>query len=174
MDRFEINNLNTRENEILLNLVESHIENEAPISSLFLNRSLNNNLSSASIRTIMSVLEENGYLYSTHRSAGRLPTSKAFRHYVNHRVVPSRSHILNLDESYIQSEFLKQDLAFVENILVCAARILTFMTNYATLVLGPKIQSFVLKHLEIIDMGTTELLIIAVTRSGDVFSRKVM
>ncbi len=175
LKHLEINkneDLNERAREILFLLVECHIKNEVPISSLYLNRYHNINLSSASIRSIMSALENYGYLYSPHRSAGRIPTSKAYQYYIKQMVVPTRSYMQTVDESYIQSEFLKHDLGLLEDILICTARILSFVTNYATLIFGPKVQTFVLKHLEIIDMGGTKLLVLAVTRSGDVFSHK--
>ena len=163
-----------RTGKILRILVEGHIQSTAPVSSLYITQQPQINLSSATIRSILASLEAQGYLFSPYRSAGRLPTEKAYRYYVDHLVPLPRENIRK-EERYIQKECLKKNLAnlAIEDILETIAKILSIITSYASLILGPPFSRLVLKHIELIDMGENEVLVIFVTRSGKVLSCKI-
>ncbi len=162
----------SRESNILLLLVDSHIASQAPVSSLHITKQPNIHLSPATVRAICADLESQGYLFSPHHSAGRIPTEKAYRYYVDHLSPPSRNDIKDQEECYIQEKYLQHNLS-VESILSTTCHILSILTDYATIILWPSTQGAVLKHLEIIDMGADEILVIFVTRSGRVLSSKV-
>ena len=83
MSRTNIPNLNDREAAVLTALIEGYIKNSLPISSTFLSNNYNLNVSSATIRSVMSTLEDKGYLTHLHTSGGRLPTDMGYRFYVN-------------------------------------------------------------------------------------------
>ena len=163
---------NSREADILLMLVEAYIRNGVPISSFYLVQKRGLKLSSATVRSILANLEEKAYLYSPHRSSGRLPTEKAYRFYIENLLPPSRKYIEEKEERYIQEEYLRYSLDLVE-ILKTTGRLLSMLTNYAVLVSGPDLKLSVLKHLELVDMGAEEVLVIFVTRVGKVLSAKL-
>ncbi len=160
-----------RSGRILQLLVEGHIQNAVPVSSSYLTKQPQIHLSSATIRSVLAKLEVMGYLFSPHRSAGRIPTEKAYRYYIDH-VTPLPREEMRKEEKYIQKEYLKKNLA-IEDILTTTANILSILTNYAALILGPPCNKLVLKHIELIDMGAEEVLCIFVTRSGKVLSSKI-
>ena len=76
-------NSNERSMEVLQSIIENYIKNSEPVGSRTLSKSIGFKLSPATIRNIMSDLAEMGYLIQTHTSAGRVPTDKAYRFYVN-------------------------------------------------------------------------------------------
>ena len=78
-----ISNLNDRESTVLITLIESYIKSSSPVSSTFLSENYNLNVSSATIRSVMSTLENKGYLTHLHTSGGRLPTDMGYRFYVD-------------------------------------------------------------------------------------------
>ena len=76
--------LDERSQTILLEQIRDHIEKAEPVGSRSLSKSHFKNLSPATIRNVMSDLEEMGYLHQPHRSAGRVPTDQGYRFFVNH------------------------------------------------------------------------------------------
>ena len=83
MSLANISNLNNREAAVLTSLIEGYIQTGSPISSTFLSKKYNLNISSATIRSVMSTLEDKGYLTHLHTSGGRLPTDIGYRFYVD-------------------------------------------------------------------------------------------
>jgi len=160
--------LNLRQKEILKLVVSGYIQMSQPVSSLFIARKYRAGLSSATIRSIFSDLEEKGYLFSPHRSAGRVPTEKGYRLYVDQ--LPERLDLAEEDRRLIQKEYLKREFQLVD-ILEVNSRILSMLTDYAGVVLSPEPEQSVLKHIELIDMGQDEVLVVLVTRSGTVYSK---
>ena len=80
--------LNERSMIVLKSIIENYIQNSEPIGSRTLSKSIGFKLSPATIRNIMSDLAESGYLIQTHTSAGRVPTDKAYRFYVDSLASP--------------------------------------------------------------------------------------
>lgn len=162
------NDINLRQKEILRLVVDGYIQRARPVSSFYIARNYNPALSSATIRSIFSDLESKGYLYSPHRSAGRIPTARGYRLYVEQ--LPEKLAIPEADMKFIQKEYLKRDFQLYD-ILDVTSKILSMMTNYAGFVVGPEPEQAVLKHIELIDMGQDEVLVVMVTRSGAVYSK---
>ena len=162
--------LNQRQADILNLLVQEYIETDHPISSLYLTQKYDLGCSSATVRSVFKHLDENGYVYAPHRSAGRIPTEKAYRYFVAH--MESLPELDNQDQVMIQAEYLKHGLQLFD-ILETTARVLSTLTEYTTVVLGPAPDKSILKHIELIDMGQDELLVILITRSGAVYHRTV-
>src|SRR5579864_8737273 len=80
--------LNDRERKVLEAVIQSYVETAEPTGSRMLARRFGLGVSAATIRNTMSDLEERGYLYHPHTSAGRVPTDRAYRIYVDHLVLP--------------------------------------------------------------------------------------
>lgn len=152
-------------------VVGGYIEQAQPISSFYIIENFDVGLSSATIRSVFATLERKGYLYSPHRSSGRVPTEKAYRFFVENldRVGAA---LIDEDQRKVQSEYLKHQFRMPE-ILDVTSKVLSMLTSYAAVVLGPEPEQAVLKHIELIDMGEDEVLVILVTRSGAVYSRSV-
>ena len=160
-----------REGEVLKMVVRGYIEHAQPISSFYIIENHDVGLSSATIRSVFAALERKGYLYSPHRSSGRLPTDRAYRFFVEN-LAPISSMLVEDDQRLVQSEYLKHQFRLPE-ILDVTSRVLSMMTSYAAVVLAPEPEQAVLKHIELIDMGEDEVLVILVTRSGSVYSRSL-
>ena len=99
-----ISNLNDREAVVLTTLIEAYIEKSLPISSTFLSKNYNLNVSSATIRNVMSTLEDKGYLTHLHTSGGRLPTDMGYRFYVDS--IKSMNTNKTLVPKYLENELL--------------------------------------------------------------------
>lgn len=157
-----------RQGEILKLVIDGYISTGQPVSSLFLTQNHETGVSSATIRSIFSELDKEGYLYSPHRSSGRIPTEKGYRYYVGQ--MPQHWFIEEAERMLIQKEYLRREFQ-INEILTVTSRLLSLLTDYAGIVVGPSPGQTVLKHIELIDMGQDEVLLILATRSGMVFHR---
>jgi heat-inducible transcriptional repressor len=166
----EHDDLTARQKDILEKAVAGYIKEFQPISSFYIIENFNPGLSSATIRSIFSELDQKGYLYSPHRSSGRIPTEKGYRFYVKN--LSEGRCLLEDDRKFIQSEYLKRDFR-AEDVLEVSCRILSTLTDYAGVVLGPEPESAVLKHIELIDLGEDEVLVVLVTRAGLVYNKRI-
>lgn len=160
--------LTDRQANVLKLVVEEYIKQDRPISSLFLTEKFDLGCSSATVRSIFKCLDDLGYLFAQHRSSGRVPTERAYRYYVtNLNVAPG---IQEDEQKVIQAEYLRHDFRMAE-ILETTGHLLSMLTDYAAIIQSPAPDSSVLKHIELIDMGEDEVLVIIVARSGTVYSR---
>src|SRR5262245_10147989 len=99
--------MNQRSQQVLHEIVEAFIQNGEPVASRFVARRRLDGLSAASIRNVMADLDEDGYLMQPHTSAGRVPTAKAFRTYVDslgvHKMVSAEIERLRSDFSRLET-----------------------------------------------------------------------
>ena len=158
--------INQRSNEIFKQLVEAYVETGEPIGSRTLSRKLSASLSPATIRNIMADLEDAGFLYSPHTSAGRLPTDKGLRYFVN--------ALLEVDDLQIEKNQIKQLIGSsgkkTEDILNSLSKTLSGLSNCASLVMAPK-NDAPLKHIEFIQLSHNRLLVILVNQEDIVENR---
>ncbi|MEQ9366962.1 MAG: heat-inducible transcriptional repressor HrcA [Leptospirales bacterium] len=168
---FDETEITERQGEVLKMVVGGYIEQAQPISSFYIIENYEVGLSSATIRSVFATLERKGYLYSPHRSSGRVPTEKAYRFFVEN-LDRLGVGLIDEDQRKVQSEYLKHQFRMPE-ILDVTSKVLSMLTSYAAVVLSPEPEQAVLKHIELIDMGQDEVLVILVTRSGAVYSRSV-
>ena len=166
----ESEKLTAREAEILNLVVLEYVREGRPVSSLHLTGSFDVGVSSATVRSVLVDLERKGYLYSPHRSAGRIPTEAGYRFYVER--LPSDRHLDEDDRVLIQKEYLRRGTEPAQ-ILDVTCRLLSMLSNHVGVVIGPEREKTVLKHIELIDMGQDELLIVVATRSGLVYSKSL-
>ncbi|MBU0504171.1 MAG: HTH domain-containing protein [Candidatus Omnitrophota bacterium] len=118
-----------RKNKVLAATVRAHIRNSQPISSQELAEEFE--LSSATLRNILGELEEDGYLYHPHTSAGRIPSSKGFRYYVD--FLMSESELPRQQKDDILVELKKSDDS-LEDILEKATEVIAGVTHYTSIV----------------------------------------
>ena len=170
MARSEITDLpplNERQSEILQAVVEDYIETAEPVGSRTLTkRNPGIDLSPASVRNAMSDLEDLGYLSAPHASAGRVPTALAFRVYVER--LASRGRLSQRDREVIKAvvsphEGTSRELS---TILQDASRVLSTLSNQASLVLFPRLDGVVFSHIELVAVRERSVLAVFVAKSG--------
>ena len=156
-------NSNERSMEVLQSIIENYIKNSEPVGSRTLSKTIGFKLSPATIRNIMSDLAESGYLIQTHTSAGRVPTDKAYRFYVD-----------SISKKPAIPEQIKQKLSPVSNvqgtpiedILSKAVHLLAELTKFACVVSTPKQSVSRLQRIELIKISEDRILVILVTKAG--------
>lgn len=158
--------LNERAQTLLKTLVERYIAEGQPVGSRSLSRYSGLDLSPASIRNIMADLEEMGFISSPHTSAGRIPTPRGYRFFVDTllTVRPLDGIEINRLEGQLQAEN-------IERLVSSASQLLSDLTNFAGVVVSPKHRSASFRHLEFLPLADKRVLLIIVTPEGDVQNR---
>lgn len=158
--------LNERAQTLLKTLVERYIADGQPVGSRALSRYSGLELSPASIRNIMADLEDMGFIASPHTSAGRVPTARGYRFFVDTllKVRPLAEVEISQLEGQIQSDS-------IERMVSSASQLLSDLTHFAGVVLAPKRRSLAFRHIEFLNLGEKRVLLIIVTPEGDVQNR---
>lgn len=159
--------LNDRSREIFREIIETYLETGGPVGSRTLSRRLRQALSPASIRNVMSDLETAGLLFAPHTSAGRLPTERGLRMFIDGFL-----EIGDLTESERQS--IEAQCAgagrSIEEMMTQASEMLSGLTGWAGLVLAPKLEA-ALRHIEFVNLGDGRALVVLVGETGSVENR---
>src|SRR5467141_3625979 len=158
--------LSERERRILEAVIQTYVETAQPAGSRSLAHKFGLGVSPATIRNTMSDLEEKGYLYHPHASAGRVPTDLAYRVYVNSLMRLSQ---VSASDSHHIRETLAARIA-VEQILERAAQVLGVLTKELGVAVGPTLDEAVLERLELLQAGSDRLLLVLTLKSGVVRS----
>jgi len=154
--------LNDRERQVLEAVIETYVETAEPAGSRTISKKFGNALSAATIRNTMSDLEEKGYLYHPHTSAGRIPTDLAYRVYVNSLM--RLSQVSASDSHHIREELAERNA--VDQILERAAQVLGVLTKELGVAVGPTLDEAVLERLELLRAGSDRLLLVLTLKSG--------
>lgn len=158
----QLNEYETRRRQVLLAVIESFVETALPVGSKMISESSRLGLSPATIRNVMAELEETGYLTHPHPSAGRVPTAKGYRFYVDHLITSER--LSGEEERSIEEAF--QRSGTVEKVMEKVAHLLSQMTHQAAVVLCPQMGSSLLKRIEFIPVKGNEVLVVLMTHTG--------
>jgi heat-inducible transcriptional repressor len=148
---------------ILRTIIDDYISTAVPVGSRTISRKQGVGFSPATIRNEMSDLEELGYLAQPHTSAGRIPSAKAYRLYVDQLM---RVHKLSDEDMRRINDHLKTRVGEVEEIIRCAAQALSDMTNYTALVVAPHMESLRIKRVQLIPVTEGSALMIIITNAG--------
>src|SRR5213596_3452864 len=157
--------LNDRERQVLEAVIQTYVETAEPAGSRTISKKFGHTLSAATIRNTMSDLEEKGYLYHPHTSAGRIPTDFAYRVYVNSLMRPPA--VAPAEAQHLRGE-LEGQRAAVETILSRAAQVLGVLTNELGVAVTPTIDEAVLDRLDLLQVSNERLLMVLALRSGAV------
>ncbi len=160
--------LTDRQLRLLQIIIDEFIENAQPVGSKAIIEKENIPLSSATIRNEMAQLEELGYLEKTHTSSGRIPSDKGYRYYVDHLLSPQK--LRPEDLAKIHSIFSER-IYELEHLVQKSASILSEMTSYTTILLGPAVKDNKLKKLQIVLLNDEVALAIMITDTGHVENR---
>ena len=156
--------LSERERQVLEAVIRSYVETAEPAGSRTISRRFGLGVSPATIRNTMADLEEKGFLYHPHTSAGRIPTDQAYRVYVDGLM---RLEPLALPERERLAEEIGERGSAIETILRRAAQSLGVLTQELGLALGPRLDLTILQKLELVRMNS-ERLILVLTLAGGV------
>jgi heat-inducible transcriptional repressor len=155
--------LSERELRVLEAVVHTYIETAEPAGSQTIARRFGLGVSPATIRSIMSELEDKGYLFHPHTSAGRIPTDRAYRTYVD--AIMRLSPPSHEEQNTLRSELVGTRSA-VEEILRRAAQVLGVLTQELGVAVAPALDHMVLERLELVQVSTERLLLVFNLRSG--------
>src|SRR5690242_20951684 len=155
--------LNDRERQVLEAVIETYVETAEPAGSRTISKKFGNALSAATIRNTMSDLEEKGYLFHPHTSAGRIPTDRAYRMYVDvmMRLTPPSDQ----QQHTLRAELMGTRSA-VEEILRRAAQVLGVLTQELGVAVAPAFDQVVLERLELVQVSSDRLLLVFNLKSG--------
>lgn len=149
-------------------IVDDFIRYAQPVGSRALSKKEEINLSSATIRNEMADLEELGFLEKMHTSSGRIPSEKGYRFYVDHLLSPQKLN--NRDIKMLKSIFTER-IYELEHIFQRVAEILSELTNYTAIALGPEARENRLKKIQIIPLNKKTAVAVIVTDTGHVENR---
>jgi heat-inducible transcriptional repressor len=159
--------LDERKRQVLMAIVHDYIQTAEPVGSRTIARRYELGVSPATIRNEMADLEEMGYLAQPHTSAGRIPSDKGYRLYVDSLIaVPS----LTSAEVALIKKHLGKKLRGQEFVLETAARLLSTITNYTSIVLSPSTATATLHALQVVPLDVGRAVIMIITNQGVVAS----
>ncbi|MFQ3580705.1 MAG: heat-inducible transcriptional repressor HrcA [Chloracidobacterium sp.] len=158
--------LDERSHELLLALVRLHIATGEPIGSRTLSKQAGQTLSPASIRNIMADLEEQGYVVQPHTSAGRVPTDRGYRYYVDNLVADFDARPSQTDEEIIQRSLFSDPNVTSEDVLARASHVLSNLSSHVGVVLSPPLSRDILQHIDFVRLEARRILVITVSRTG--------
>ncbi|MEI7028069.1 heat-inducible transcriptional repressor HrcA [Paenibacillus sp. y28] len=162
--------LTERQRLVLSAIVDDYIRSAEPVGSRSISKRGEVGFSAATIRNEMSDLEELGFLEQPHTSAGRIPSHKGYRYYVDHLV---QLRGLDSREKSMLKVFFAEKMEETEQVVQQAAMILSSLTNYTSIVLGPEMFNTTLKHLQIVPLNEKTAVAIIVTNTGHVENKTV-
>lgn len=154
-----------RKSRVLQWVVHNYIRDNRPIASSVLAEESGLDLSSATIRSILSELEADGYLTQPHTSSGRVPTDLGYRTYVD--FLQDVQRLASNEKARLEAQY-ENRLRELDNLLAQTSRLLSATSHKTGLVLSPKVERQTLKRLELIPVGPKQLLAIVVTSTGQV------
>ncbi|HKO15874.1 MAG TPA: hypothetical protein VJU87_06525, partial [Gemmatimonadaceae bacterium] len=155
--------LSRRERTVLEAVIRTYVETAEPAGSRTLSRRFGLGVSPATIRNTMSDLEEKGFLFHPHTSAGRVPTNKAYRVYVDQLLaIPPVSTV----ENERLAEQLVVGGSAIEAIIRRAAQTLGVITQELGVALGPRLGNSVLRRLELVRVASEKLLMVLTLDGG--------
>ena len=159
--------LSERKIKILQAIIRNYLESGEPVGSRTISKYTDLNLSSATIRNEMSDLEEMGYIVQPHTSAGRIPSDKGYRLYVDTMMEEKDRELEELKEMMLE----KEDK--MDHLLKQVARLLAVNTNYATMISAPTIHSNKIKFLQLSRVDVNQILAVVVVE-GNVIKNNII
>ena len=160
--------LNDRAQLLLKTLVERYIAEGQPVGSRALSKYSGLDLSPASIRNVMADLEELGFIASPHTSAGRVPTARGYRFFVD--TLLTLKPLANIEISQLEGQLHAQN---TQKLVTSASQLLSDLTHFAGVVITPR-RSVGFRHIEFLKLSETRILLILVTPEGDVQNRIIV
>ncbi|UCF68845.1 MAG: heat-inducible transcription repressor HrcA [Acidobacteriota bacterium] len=162
--------LDPRSCESLRIIVEEHIRTGEPVSSRRVSRLHSEKLSAATIRNLMAELTERGFLAQPHTSAGRVPSDRGYRYFVD-EVLTRRQRISQREVRRIEDALLSSHQ--MDHMLAHAGRMIGELTGQVGIVLSPDVEQAILEHADFVRVSARRVVAIFVSRSGMVIHRVI-
>ena len=159
--------LDERKKKILQAVIRNYLETGEPVGSRTISKYTDLNLSSATIRNEMVDLEEMGYIFQPHTSAGRIPSDKGYRLYVDTMMEEKEREVVEMKEMLVE----RQDK--METLLKQIARVLAQNTQYATMISAPRTKRSKLKFIQLSRVDSHQLLAVIVLE-GNVIKNNIL
>ncbi len=159
-----------RKRKLLQALIYHYVRTGKPVGSQVIVDKYNFGLSSATIRNLLVDLEKEGYLIQPHTSAGRSPTDKGYRFYVD-SLLEVQSLAAN-DEEKIRKEYAMRTKE-LEDLMISTSHMLSSLSKHTGVVLSPRLDKSLLRRLQLIPLGTEQILVVVVSQSGLIRHRVV-
>lgn len=157
--------LSDRRSAILRAIVSEYVRSGEPVGSKALVERYNLGVSPATVRNEMAALEDEGFIYQPHTSAGRIPTDTGYRHYVD--ATPNESKLSARETHRIQS-FFGEPRFELEDALRQTAALLSGLTDHAAVVFAPALQRSMVRHVELVQLTGARAMLVVVTDTGRV------
>ncbi len=162
--------LDSRKATILKAVVEHYVRNGEPVGSKRLVDEADLGVSAATVRADMAVLEHEGFIVQPHTSAGRVPTDKGYRYFVD--TLPDRTALR--PEHRAALEAVLADASDLEDLLRRTSLALSRFTRFASLVVAPRVTRRILRHVELLPVGASGVLVVLIDDTGRVEKRRVL
>lgn len=159
--------LTDRKKKVLQALVDSYITDAQPISSSAIQKEYLPDVSPATIRSELSMLEEMGFLTQPHISSGRVPSSKAYKYYVENLIGNQDISTENI------KQVVSQRFDSVQEIVKDSAKIISDITNYTSMLMITSADNISIKEIKMIDMYDNTALVLIVTDNGVVKNKQI-
>jgi len=161
------NGLDERKTKILHAIIKNYLETGEPVGSRTISKYTDLNLSSATIRNEMADLEELGYILQPHTSAGRIPSDKGYRFYVDHLIKEKDKEVSEM------KDFVIEHTERMEQVLQQVAKLLAANTNYATMITSPQFQHNKVKFIQLSSVDEEHILAVVVLEGNLVKNKMV-
>jgi heat-inducible transcriptional repressor len=162
--------LDDRKTAILSAVVQEYIATAQPVGSSHIAEAPSIKVSSATVRNEMAHLEHEGYLVQPHTSAGRIPTDKGYRYFVDHLTAPGR---LDTATTKQVGEFFSAAHGRLEEMLHQPSTLLASLTNNAGVVVGPRAEAVPVRRVQIVSLSATSATAVVVFANGSVESASI-
>ena len=159
--------LDERKEKILNAIIANYLETGEPVGSRTISKNTDLNLSSATIRNEMSDLEELGYIVQPHTSAGRIPSDKGYRFYVDHLIAEKDAEVADFKEMMIEKT------EKMEKMLKQVAKVLANNTQYSALISAPAVRGKSVKFVQLSALDNGQILSVVVM-DGNIVKNKII
>ncbi|HEX6559806.1 MAG TPA: heat-inducible transcriptional repressor HrcA [Longimicrobiales bacterium] len=156
--------LSEREARVLEAVIRTYVETAEPAGSRTVAKRFGLGVSAATIRNAMSDLEEKGFLFHPHTSAGRIPTDLAYRYYVNRLMRPVR--LTAAEQRLLRKELSDEQSGPIERVIRRAAQVLGLISGELGVAIAPRLEDVVLEKLELVAVSTEKVLMVLTLRGG--------
>ena len=159
----ETEELNQREKAILRSIVQQFILTATPVGSRNITKKYDIGFSPATVRNIMSDLEDSGFINHPHTSAGRVPTDKGYRYYVDSLMDVDK---LNSKEKGLIENSLSQNAVETDELVKITSKLLSSITRQIACVTYPNLESGILEKIQIVSLTSTRIMVVISIKSG--------
>ncbi|HSH74525.1 MAG TPA: heat-inducible transcriptional repressor HrcA [Longimicrobiales bacterium] len=156
--------LSDRERQVLEAVVRTYVSTAEPAGSRTVSRGFDLGISAATVRNTMSDLEEKGYLFHPHTSAGRVPTDQAYRFFVDRLMEPLEPS--PEERASLERELERAGTSAMERLILGATRVLSLISNELGVAVAPRLEDAVLEKLDLIQVSSSKVLLVATIRGG--------